>query len=114
MVEKATIVNRNSGVARVCKVEGYPGGKDAPWVQLRFPNFSGCYNFSLSTGWIEHKRGHLPDWYMLDTDLEKLREEARAEGKVFTSYPRNLPALKPRKPRRGGPLHKRQGSLFGD
>lgn len=99
---KITIVNRNSGTRKECRFEGFPGGKDAPWFQVRWPNFGGCYNFSLCTGWIEHKKSEDPEWYALDEDLALVRVEARKEGKVFTEYPRVLPARKPRKPRRGG------------
>lgn len=97
-----TIVNRNSGTRKVCRFEGFPGGKDAPWLQVRWPTFSGCYNFSLCTGWIEHKRGEMPEWYVLEKDLELVRVEARKEGKVFQEFPRVLPARKPRRPRKGG------------
>lgn len=47
------------------------------WIQVRYPNGGGCYNFHLSHGQIETKRSDPPLWHMDDADLEKCREIAR-------------------------------------
>ena len=106
-----TIRHRTSGAEKSAFFEGFPGGDRSPFVQLRI-GYSGCYNFSLNTGWMEHKRSETPDWFVADADLEKLRDYARQEKRKFTAMPRHLPAQKPRRPRKGGEIHPAQVGMF--
>lgn len=62
---------------------------------------------------VQHKRSEVPDWFISDAEIEAVRAEAKEAGRKFTPVPRNdVDKRKPRRPRKGGPVHPRQVSMF--
>lgn len=93
------IINANSGATRTGTFECFHGGKKSPWAEIRL-GMAGVYNFSLRTGWCEHKSTEAPAWFVLAEDLELLREAAREKKLSFTVAPIQAPQRSDAKPRK--------------
>lgn len=97
------------GATKHIEFEGFDAPR--PWIRGRYPNGGGVYRFALAHGGIEHKRGEHPEWFILEGELETLREQARELKIKFSSKPRvKYQQLKPTKPRAKAPP--KQAELF--
>lgn len=95
------IVNAKSGATREVSFECFHDARKVIWVELRF-GVAGVYNFSLLTGWQEHKRSETPAWYLDRDSFAIVRAQAIAAGHklkdpLWTEYP--PPPAKPRAPK---------------